>query len=1261
MQSRTIKNRSLEVVAWTGFLVAFLLLCFLLIQRTGTLFASEPTVTNNDDAVPTAFTTLTGAELQFTRVEDVGLERGYPHEVDSLSDKEFYAAGVAAADIDDDGDVDLYVVGGNTEPNTLYLNNGNGTFVEVAEEYGVDLLHWGSGPAFGDIDGDGDLDLFVGAMNHDPVKMFEHDSESNRFIDITEEAGITVSSEATVSSTMADYDQDGWIDIFLTHWGENRGFTPDTETLWRNEGDGLFRNASNEAGVSGNLLELNSEYTFTANLFDVDGDVDKDLLMVADFGTTQLLKNNFNRNFYRATDRRVIIDQAGMGAAVGDYDNDGDFDWFVTSIYNINSGGEYFGNRLYQNDGNGVFSDITDQAHVASGAWGWGACAKDFDHDGFLDIFHVNGWRDPEFLHTSSRFFWNRLDGTFRQLARHVGIDDTGQGRGIACFDADRDGDIDILVVNASEPHMVFYRNDSVGLGNYLTIKLRGSGVNTYGVGAIVKITTEFGTQIRQLGGSNNFVSHNPLEVHFGLGTADRADIRVEWFDENETVTEFSILEVNKVLTINQPGFSGLRLSVRFGDGDGRYDAGQQVAIEAEEPKEGYYFSHWTVTGGTVSDKYASSTMFEMPSSVATVTAHYLPGVPPTANVSTARRWNEVLLSAIRNDYARPTVHARNLFHVSAAQFDAWAGMVNNIEPAPKPWLLGSTEVVSCPFEELNVSFTESDIELALSYASFRLIRHRFARSPGLSQIVKDTNALMSFLELDPEDRDEDYTEGSPIALGNYLASCYIAFGQVDYANEYDDYKNKSYKPINPALEPDLPGNPNIVDLNRWQPLALENFIDQAGNDANSEPEFLSPEWGSVLSFALSPDDLTVYTREGEDYEYHVFHDPGAPPRVDGDLEEEYKWSHAFVAVWSSHLDPTVGRGAELIDISPNGIGNISVDQYPTDFPGHRSFFQDNGLDPGRGYRVNPATGAPYEPQMVPLGDYTRVLAEFWADGPDSETPPGHWFVILNEVNDHPDSTRKVRGVGEERTELEWDVISYFVLGGTMHDAAIAAWGVKGWYDYIRPISSIRAMADLGQSSDDTLPSYHENGIPLKPGYIELVDADDPLAGEDEEHIGKIKLYAWRGPDYIQDPKNDVAGVDWILAENWWPYQRPTFVTPPFAGYVSGHSTYSRAAAEMMTALTGDEYFPGGMSDFEAPQDNFLVFEKGPSVSLTLQWATYRDASDQCSLSRIWGGIHPPADDIPGRLIGIKVGQQAFEHAMKFVEPTVEAEEIASP
>ncbi len=132
------------------------------------------------------------------------------------------------------------------------------------------------------------------------------------------------------------------------------------------------------------------------------------------------------------------------------------------------------------------------------------------------------------------------------------------------------------------------------------------------------------------------------------------------------------------------------------------------------------------------------------------------------------------------------------------------------------------------------------------------------------------------------------------------------------------------------------------------------------------------------------------------------------------------------------------------------------------------------------------------------------------------------------------------------------------------------------------------------------------------------------------------------------DVKTDIAGVGWVLAENRWPYQRPSFVTPPFSGYVSGHSTFSRAAAEVMTLITGDEFFPGGMGEFIAKKDEFLVFEKGPSVEVKLQWATYRDASDQTSLSRIWGGIHPPADDIPGRLIGEKIGINAYNFAVPY-------------
>jgi hypothetical protein len=616
------------------------------------------------------------------------------------------------------------------------------------------------------------------------------------------------------------------------------------------------------------------------------------------------------------------------------------------------------------------------------------------------------------------------------------------------------------------------------------------------------------------------------------------------------------------------------------------------------------------------------------------------------AQHSVARQWNEVLLDAIRHDYARPTVHARNLFHTAIAMYDAWAAY----DDVAATYLLGKTVGgYFCPFNGISApADVHAAREEAISYAAYRLLVHRFRNSPGATQSFAECDSLLVELGHDASITSTDYSSGSPAALGNYVAQCLIDFGLQDGSNEQDDYTSLHYKPVNPPLIPLLPGNPDIVDLNRWQPLTLEIFIDQAGNIIpGNTPPFLSPEWGQVIPFALTAADRTVYERNG--FEYWVYHDPGAPPYLDttkvGGISKEYKWTFALVSVWSGHLDPTDG---EMWDISPANIGNVQ--ELPQTFAEHRTFYKLlEGGDTGRGHEVNPRTGQPYKPQIVPRGDYTRVLAEFWADGPDSETPPGHWFTILNYVNDHPLFEKRFRGTGPILEDLEWDVKAYFTLGGAVHDAAVTAWGIKGWYDYVRPISAIRAMADRGQGSDSTLSGYHPAGISLVENCIEIVQAkDSSLAGENGENIGKIKLRAWRGPDFINDPETDVAGVDWILAENWWPYQRPTFVTPPFAGYISGHSTFSRAAAEVMTLLTGDEYFPGGLGEFYAKKNEFLVFEDGPSVDVTLQWATYRDASDQCSLSRIWGGIHPPADDIPGRLIGKKLGVNAFHLAERY-------------
>ncbi len=636
---------------------------------------------------------------------------------------------------------------------------------------------------------------------------------------------------------------------------------------------------------------------------------------------------------------------------------------------------------------------------------------------------------------------------------------------------------------------------------------------------------------------------------------------------------------------------------------------------------------------------------------------------------SVARQWNEVVIQAIRNDKARPPIHARNLFHISAAMHDAWA----LYDDTAKTYLIG--QVVNGFASPYNGIQTPTNIqyaqETAISYATYRLLINRYQFSPSWSNTLTMANFVMLALGYNTAEISTDYSDGDPAKLGNYIAAQYIAYGNQDGSNQAGNYGNLYYAPSNSPLLPVFSGNPNLTYINRWQPLNLANFVDQNGFPGLPTPVAIAPEWGNVKPFSLTAADKTVYYRDGN--MWNVYKDPGAAPQFlptdTAALHDPFVWGNVLVGTWSSHLssnDPTV------LDISPMSIGNVQ--ELPATVADYPSFYNLlEGGDNGIGRALNPVTGQPYSPNLVKRGDFTRVLAEFWADGPSSETPPGHWFTILNYVNDHPLFVKKWRGQGAVLSDLEWDVRAYFALGGAMHDAAICAWGIKGYYDGSRPIGVIRKMADNGQSTDPALPNYHYQGLPLISNYIELVQPADTLNGFMSGDIGEVKIRAWKGPNYITNPLVNEAGVDWILAKNWWPYQRPSFVTPPFPGYVSGHSTYSRTAAEVMTAITGSAYFPGGMGEFHATQNQYLVFEEGPSTDITLQWATYTDASDQCSLSRIWGGIHATFDDIPGRKIGIELGPQAVELAdhlqtamvphvvnVTFSDPTISSSDIGN-
>jgi hypothetical protein len=465
----------------------------------------------------------------------------------------------------------------------------------------------------------------------------------------------------------------------------------------------------------------------------------------------------------------------------------------------------------------------------------------------------------------------------------------------------------------------------------------------------------------------------------------------------------------------------------------------------------------------------------------------------------------------------------------------------------------------------------------------------------------------------------------SPAALGNRIAETIIRTTLKDGSLERKDYQS-GYEPVNEPLIVELPGTV-MNDPNRWQPLALEVSYTQNGIPLPVGPqEVVTTHWGNVTAFALPPSQ-----------EPGLPIDPGTPPLLGDPLgDAEYKDGALGVIRYSAMLDP---RDGVLEDISPASLGNNPL-----------------GSNDGTGYDVNPVTGEPYAPDIVPRADFARVLAEFWADGPNSETPPGHWNTIANAVTDSPGFERRVGGQGEPLDPLEWDVKLYLTLNGALHDAAVAAWGCKGHYDTVRPISMIRYMGGLGQSSDPAGPAYHPDGLPLMEDLVEVITAESAAPGERHEHlaahIGEVAIRSWTGNP--EDPETGLGGVDWIRAVEWLPYQLPTFVTPAFPAYVSGHSTFSRAAAEVLASMTGSPYFPGGLGTWTIPAGD-LDFEAGPSQDVQLQWATYYDAADQAGLSRLYGGIHIAADDVRGRVMGSECGKDAWQMANRLWDGSARA------
>ena len=468
------------------------------------------------------------------------------------------AGGAAAGDFDGDGWADLYVTR-FWDADILYRNNRDGTFTDVtATVFGPNFgVHQTNGTVWGDVDNDGDLDLAVSTMYEGRHLLYVNDgaghfSEDGAARGFTMLGGHPDTSGSGVA--MGDYDRDGYLDMYVAEW---RSFgvvaNPAQSRLFRNlgsAGPGQFVDVTAVAGVAMDQLTgnfANKSLAFTPRFSDLDRDGHTDIVVSSDGGTTRLFWNNGDNTFTDGTaaagdfgipafppDADVGAGTNDMGFTLADFNGDELLDMFITSIGN-GSGVHYSGNRMFLNNGNRTFTDATYATGVREGGWGWGADAIDYDNDGDLDIAHTNGFALAAIDQTI--FFKNigsRTNPQYINLNSAVGITDTGQGRGLLTFDVDRDGDLDLFIVNhASAP--ILYRNDiGAAAGDWLQVRTVGTESNRDGIGAYVTVTPNLATPdiayVTEIDGSTNYLGQSELVAHFGLGNVAHIEqINVLW------------------------------------------------------------------------------------------------------------------------------------------------------------------------------------------------------------------------------------------------------------------------------------------------------------------------------------------------------------------------------------------------------------------------------------------------------------------------------------------------------------------------------------------------------------------------------------------------------------------------------------------------------------------------------------------------------------------------------------------------------------
>ncbi|WNC67374.1 FG-GAP-like repeat-containing protein [Thalassotalea nanhaiensis] len=472
------------------------------------------------------------------------------------------AGGMAAGDYDNDGDIDVFIIGGEHSLAKLYQNDGKGVFVDIAKEAGVQLLGLYSGPSFADTDNDGDLDLFVGGLNGNASYLFVNQGDST----FTKKVAFKL-TDHVVSSSFSDIDNNGDLDLIVSRYGSK--VSDNLQYLWRNNSNNNFINIDDEAGLNNALVVKSKpiDFSFSSSFADINNDGYADLLLASDFVKSSLLVNDQTGTFADSTHNMNISvnDLSGMGSAIADYDNDGDLDWFIGGIFALDptTGSlSHSGNKLLQNDGSGVFKDVSYISGISDGGWSWGSCFADFNNDGHQDIFQTNGWTSygereqgtEDFNQDTVKLFIADGNGGFDSQNTKLGLTEKGQGRAVVCFDADNDGDIDLLLQNNDDGKnaLVFYENvNGSNLGNFLKLKLTTPEKNRFAIGAKVTINVANTTQMREVNINNNFTSHNPAELHFGLADHSKVErITIEW--PNGHLQIITDVDANQSLIIEQ-------------------------------------------------------------------------------------------------------------------------------------------------------------------------------------------------------------------------------------------------------------------------------------------------------------------------------------------------------------------------------------------------------------------------------------------------------------------------------------------------------------------------------------------------------------------------------------------------------------------------------------------------------------------------------------------------------------------------------------